>query len=149
MRALLQRVRSADATVEGEQIAAIGRGLLALVGIHRDDQPEDGERLARKIIDIRIFEDEQGKMGRSVKDIAGEILVVSQFTLYGAMDKGTRPDFTASMPGAQAKIFYEQWLAKLRELSPVRIAEGRFAATMDVRLVNEGPVTIMLDSRKG
>ncbi|HYG77315.1 MAG TPA: D-aminoacyl-tRNA deacylase [Planctomycetota bacterium] len=147
MRALIQRVSSASVTVDGKVTGQIGAGLLVLLGIHKLDTPEDGEWLARKILAARIFEDEHGKMGRSVQDINGGLLIVSQFTLYGDMRKGNRPDFTDSMPGPQAREFYTQWVARLRQSCALRIEEGIFAAKMDVALVNDGPVTILVDSR--
>src|SRR5262249_9086017 len=129
-----------------EVTGSIQRGLLALVGIHKNDTPADGEWLIRKMLALRIFEDETGKMGRSVQDIQGEILVVSQFTLYGDLRKGTRPDFGESMPGALARDFYAKWVESLRKATTLKIQEGRFAASMNVELVNEGPVTLMLES---
>src|SRR5258706_15287951 len=148
MRALIQRVSSAQVTVEGEVTGSIGTGLLVLAAVHRDDTREDGEWLIRKLLSLRIFEDDAGKMGRSVQDIGGELLVVSQFTLYGDLSKGTRPDFGGSMPGAQAKAFFEEWVKQLRGATTLHVAEGRFAAYMQVQLVNDGPVTLMIDSRK-
>jgi D-tyrosyl-tRNA(Tyr) deacylase len=148
MRALIQRVSSAQVSVDGQVVSAIGRGLLVLLGIHKHDSEADGDWMARKIVSLRIFEDDAGKMGRSVEDIAGALLVVSQFTLYGSLRKGTRPDFGDSMPGAQAKSFYEAWVAKLRQSCGLEIKEGVFAAKMAVQLVNDGPVTIMVDSRR-
>ena len=148
MRALIQRVASAQVTVDAEVIGKIGPGLLLLVGIHRDDTPQDGEWLIKKILNLRLFEDEAGKMGRSIEDVQGELLVVSQFTLYGELSKGTRPDFGAAMPVALAKPFFEDWMKQLRFSTALMVAEGRFAAHMKVELVNDGPVTLMLDSRK-
>ena len=148
MRALIQRVTSARVTVENETTGAIGPGLLLLIGIHRDDTREGGDWLIKKILSLRIFEDEAGKMGRSVEDINGELLAVSQFTLYGELNKGTRPDFGTAMPGALAKPFFEEWVKQLRLSTSLTVAEGRFAAHMRVELVNDGPVTIMLDSKK-
>ncbi|HLX63592.1 MAG TPA: D-aminoacyl-tRNA deacylase [Planctomycetota bacterium] len=147
MRALIQRVSSANVTVDGIVTGAIDRGLLVLAAIHRDDAVEDGDWIIRKLLSVRLFEDEAGKMGRSVQDIGGGLLVVSQFTLYGDLSKGTRPDFGASMPGAQAKVFFEDWMKRLRASTQLHVAEGRFAASMQVQLVNDGPVTLMIDSR--
>ncbi|HYF50950.1 MAG TPA: D-aminoacyl-tRNA deacylase [Planctomycetota bacterium] len=147
MRALLQRVSSASVTVDGQIVGQIGRGLLVLLGIHKDDTASDGERIAKKILQARIFEDDAGKMNLCVSDIKGELLIVSQFTLYGDLSKGTRPSFSDSMPGEAARAFYADWVTKLRAQCPLKIEEGRFAATMQVSLVNEGPVTLMLDSR--
>ena len=146
MRALLQRVSSAKVSVDGEVTGSIQRGLLVFAGIHKNDQPAAGEWIMRKILALRIFEDEAGKMNRSVVDSQGEILIVSQFTLYGDVRKGTRPSFEESMPGAAAREYYTNWVAAFRAASPLRIQEGRFAAMMKVELVNDGPVTLMLES---
>lgn len=146
MRAVIQRVSSARVSVDGRVTGEIGRGLLVLIGIHKQDTPADGEWMIRKILNLRIFEDDAGKMGRSVQDIGGGLLVVSQFTLYGDVRKGNRPDFTASMPGEAAREFYTNWVAKLRQSCGLDIQEGVFAAMMAVELVNDGPVTIILDS---
>lgn len=148
MRALIQRVTSAQVTVDGAAIGKIGKGLLLLVGIHRDDTREDGEWLIRKILSVRLFEDDAGKMGRSIDDVRGELLVISQFTLYGDLSKGTRPDFGAAMPVALAKPFFEEWMKQLRFATPLNVAEGRFAAHMAVESINDGPVTLLIDSRK-
>jgi D-aminoacyl-tRNA deacylase len=148
MRALLQRVSSAHVSVENEVIGRIGHGLVAFVAIHKKDRPEDGEWLARKILEVRLFQDDTGKMGRSVRDINGALLIVSQFTLYGNLRKGTRPDFGDSMDSIRAKAFYEDWVARLRQSCSLQIEEGRFAARMAVELVNDGPVTLLIDSRK-
>lgn len=148
MRALLQRVSSASVTVDGQVTGAIGRGLLVLLGIHKADTVEAGDWIAKKIVQVRIFPDDDGKMNRSVQDIGGGLLIVSQFTLYGDLSKGTRPSFTDSMPGEQARAFYADWVARLRQSCSLKIEEGRFAAHMDVALVNDGPVTIMIDSQK-
>ena len=148
MRALIQRVSSAQVSVEGQVAGAIGRGLLVLLGIGKDDTAADGEWIARKLVNLRIFEDEQGKMGRSVQDVQGGLLIISQFTLYGDLRKGNRPDFTESMPGPQAKEFYDAWMKRLRASCSLQIEEGRFAAKMAVQSVNDGPVTIMIDSKK-
>ena len=147
MRALLQRVSSAQVKVDGQVTGAIGTGLLVLVGIHKTDMPEAGEWLAQKILAARIFEGEAGKMGRSVQEIGGGLLVVSQFTIYGNLSKGTRPDFGDCMPGALARDFYAAWVKKLRESCALKIEEGIFAAKMEVSLVNDGPVTLIIDSR--
>ena len=147
MRALLQRVSSSSVNVDGQTVGQVGRGLLVLLGIHKDDTAADGDWIAKKILQARIFEDEAGKMNLSVSDIKGELLIVSQFTLYGDLSKGTRPSFSDSMPGEAARTFYADWVAKLRSQCALKIEEGRFAATMQVNIVNEGPVTLMLDSR--
>ena len=148
MRALLQRVASASVTIDGQIVGSIGRGLLVLVGINKDDLPADGDWLAAKIVQARIFEDDAGKMNRSVANIGGELLIVSQFTLYGDLRKGTRPSFSDSMPGESARELYANWVAKLRGMTNLKIEEGRFAVSMQVALVNDGPVTLLLDSRQ-
>lgn len=147
MRALLQRVSSASVTVDGRVTGEIGPGLLVLLGIHKDDTDADGVWLAKKILECRIFPDDAGKMNRSVTDSGGGLLVVSQFTLYGDLKKGTRPSFTDSMPGATAKVFYENWMKALRAQTILKVEEGIFAADMKVALVNDGPVTIWIDSK--
>jgi len=147
VRALVQRVASARVVAGGEVVGAIGHGLLVLVGIHRDDTPADGVWMGRKLLSLRIFEDARGKMSRSVEEVNGELLIVSQFTLYGDARKGARPDFGAAMPTEAARTFYEEWIALLRRSCALPIREGRFAAMMQVELVNDGPVTLMLDSR--
>src|SRR5947208_13039683 len=148
MRALLQRVSSASVTVDGQVVGSIGRGLLVLVGIHKADVLADaGPWLINKILQARVFEDDAGKMNLSVSDVRGELLVVSQFTLYGDLRKGTRPSYSDAMPGEPARAFYEQWVNSLRAMTPLKIAEGRFAAKMRVELVNDGPVTLMIESR--
>ena len=148
MRALLQRVSAASVTVDDTIVGSINLGLLVLVGIHKDDTlAEDGQWLATKILQARIFEDDAGKMNRSVADIAGELLVVSQFTLYGDLRKGTRPSYSDAMPGEAARTFWADWVKLLRQMTSLKVAEGAFAATMRVALVNEGPVTLMIDSR--
>ncbi len=146
MRAVLQRVSSARVSVGDEITGSIGPGLLVLLGIHKADTASAGEWLAKKILQVRIFEDESGKMNRSVLDCRGELLIVSQFTLYGDVSKGTRPSFSESMPGEQARPFYSEWVTRLRQSCPLKIEEGRFGAMMSVALVNAGPVTIILDS---
>jgi D-tyrosyl-tRNA(Tyr) deacylase len=145
MRALLQRVSSAQVTVDAEVTGAIGPGLLVFIGFHKNDTPAEGDWMIRKIVTLRIFEDDAGKMGRSVQDINGGILIVSQFTLYGDLRKGTRPDFTDSMPGPLARDFYARWVAAFRQACALKIEEGRFAADMKVQLTNDGPVTIMIE----
>jgi D-tyrosyl-tRNA(Tyr) deacylase len=150
MRALLQRVSSATVSIDDGQITgSISRGLLVLVAIHKDDTlAADGQWIASKILQARIFEDPAGKMNLSVTDVVGELLVVSQFTLYGDLRKGTRPSYSDAMPPDPARAFYHQWLELLRGMTPLKIAQGRFAAKMQVALVNDGPVTLMLDSRR-
>ena len=139
MRAIVQRVSSAAVTVEGEEIAAIGRGLLVLLGVHREDGEEEADRLARKLLALRIFDDAEGRMNRSVTDVSGELLCVSQFTLYGDARRGNRPSFEEAAPAAEAEVLYE----RVRESLGAR--GGRFGAHMEVPLVNDGPVTVLVD----
>jgi len=147
MRAVVQRVSSARVRVDGRIVGEIGPGFLVLLGVSRDDGPGDAEYMAGKIRDLRVFEDEDGKMNRSLVDVGGAALVVSQFTLYGDCRKGRRPSFDAAAPAALAKAVYEDVVRRLGE-SGVRVATGAFQALMQVELVNDGPVTILLDSRK-
>jgi len=147
MRALIQRVTKAKVQVDNVTIGEIQKGLLILVGFHQDDQESDGEYLLQKIQNLRIFGDESGKMNLSILDIQGEILVVSQFTLYAETRKGNRPSFIESAPYHTAKEMYQDWVAKAATVFPNRLATGEFGADMQVELINDGPVTIMLDSR--
>ena len=146
MRAVIQLVREASVTVDGEITGSIGKGLLILLGVHKDDTIKDATFLADKSINLRIFADDQGKMNRSVLDIGGEILVVSQFTLLGDCRKGRRPSYAAAAPPDQADQLYQSFITELRRLG-VKVATGRFQAMMKVRLLNDGPVTLVLDSR--
>lgn len=145
MRAVIQRVSGASVRVNGAIVGEIGRGLLVLLGIGKNDTPAASDWMIDKLLKLRIFADQAGKMNRSVTDIAGGILVVSQFTLYGELDKGTRPSFSDAMPPDTARAFYEDFMTKLRATTTLPVAEGRFAAMMDVELVNDGPVTISLE----
>jgi len=147
MRAVVQRVSRAKVTVGGEVAGAIGTGLLVLLGVGDRDAMSDAEYLAEKIIGLRIFEDEAGKMNRSVQDMGGSVLVVSQFTLYGDVRRGKRPSFDAAARPEQARRLYEYFVDKLRAAG-LRCETGRFQEMMEVELVNEGPVTILLDSEK-
>ena len=145
MRAVIQRVSRAAVHVDGHVVGEIGRGLLVLLGIGKGDAEPISDWMINKLLTLRIFADDAGKMNRSVTDIAGGILVVSQFTLYGELEKGTRPSFSGAMPPEEARKFYDDFMAKLRAATALPVAEGRFAAMMDVDLVNDGPVTIILD----
>ena len=147
MRAVCQRVSEARVTVDGAATGAIGAGLLVLLGIERKDQPHEAGRFARKVAQLRIFEDEDGKFAHSLLDTAGSALVVSQFTLVADTRKGNRPSFANAAPPEQAKQLYEELSEALRKLG-VTVARGVFQAMMSVELVNEGPVTILLDSEK-
>ena len=146
MRVVLQRVSHASVTVEEKVIGQIHRGFLLLVGVTHDDAMEDMEYLVRKIVQMRIFEDEEGKLNRSIQDIGGEILSVSQFTLYADTKKGNRPSFSKAAPGDVAIEMFEQFNGLLRETG-VPVETGQFGADMKVELLNDGPVTILLDSK--
>ncbi len=144
MRVVIQRVAEASVQVDGEVVGSIGPGMLILAAFRSGDSDADIDWMARKLLELRIFEDEAGKMNRSVLEENGEVLVVSQFTLYGDSRKGRRPDFLGSAPAAEAEILYRQFIDSLSMYHP-RIAEGRFGAKMKVRLVNDGPVTLIID----
>ena len=144
MRALLQRVSEASVTVNGECVGRIDRGLLVLLGMDRGDTIAGGERLLEKVLSYRVFGDAAGRMNRSVRDVGGGILLVSQFTLSADTQKGLRPSFSAAMPPAEAERLFERLLESLRgKHSPV--ASGEFGADMQVALVNDGPVTFLLE----
>ena len=148
MRAVVQRVAEASVVVAGETVGAIGGGLLVLVGVHDDDTAADAEALAAKLVSLRIFRDDEGKMNRSVADIGGEVLVVSQFTLYGSVRRGRRPSFTAAALPESAAPLVER-IAHEIAATGVPVATGRFGAMMDVALVNDGPVTLVLEVADG
>ena len=147
MRAVVQRVSRANVTVEGEVVGEIGRGLLVLLGVSKTDDRNDADYLVDKIVNLRIFDDADGKMNLSLAETAGAMLVVSQFTLYGDTRRGRRPSFIEAAGGDTANGLYEQFVEKARE-SVTNVATGKFGAMMDVELVNDGPVTIILDSKK-
>ena len=147
MRAVVQRVRHARVVVAGEEIASSGPGLLALVGVGHDDGEADADALAAKLVHLRIFRDEQGQMNRSLRDVGGELTVVSQFTLLGDARKGRRPAFTAAAAPDQAEPLVDRVVAAARA-EGVTVVTGRFGADMDVHLCNEGPVTILLDTQR-
>jgi D-aminoacyl-tRNA deacylase len=147
MRAVLQRVSSASVTVAGRQVGAIGAGLLVFVGVEQGDGAEDVAFVSGKVRDLRVFEDEQGRMNLNVTDSGGSVLVVSQFTLLGDCRKGRRPSFDAAAPPHEAKRLYEAVVEQLRRHG-LRVETGEFQAMMDVSLVNDGPVTMLLDSRR-
>jgi D-tyrosyl-tRNA(Tyr) deacylase len=147
MRAVVQRVTRARVTVQGEVTGKISRGIAVLVAIGNDDTKSDADYLADKIVGLRIFEDENGKMNLAVSDVRGEILVVSQFTLYGDVRRGKRPSFDEAAPPKRARELYEYFGERIRTTGLVCEA-GRFQETMQVELVNDGPVTILLDSAK-
>lgn len=147
MRVVLQRVSSARVTIEGRVAGEIGRGLLLLQGIEAADTATDGEWLAQKIAKLRIFPDDAGQMNRSVVDCDGEILLVSQFTLHASTAKGTRPSFHAAARPEHARPLYEQFITQLGAALGRPVATGEFGAMMEVALVNDGPVTLILDSK--
>jgi D-tyrosyl-tRNA(Tyr) deacylase len=146
MRAVIQRVKSSSVTVGDETVGKIDSGLLVLLGVAKPDQSADADFLAEKIVNLRIFEDEQGKMNRSLIDIGGEMLVVSQFTLLGDCRKGRRPSFIDAAGPDKANELYEYFVAQVRKTS-VHVATGRFRAMMEVALINDGPVTLILESK--
>lgn len=146
MKIILQRVRQAQVTIDEKMVASIGQGLLLLVGIGPDDVPEDLDYMARKVLNMRIFSDPAGKMNLSVLDIGGQILSVSQFTLYANTKKGNRPAFTRAAPPQMARKLYQDFNQILSE--SLVLEQGEFGAGMQVSLVNDGPVTIILDSKK-
>ena len=146
MKAVVQRVSRASVRIDGQTVGEIDRGLLVLLGVGKSDAGADTDWMIKKLLALRIFPDDAKNMNRSVTDISGGILVVSQFTLYGDARKGTRPSFTDAMPPADAERFYSDFISKLRAATSLKIAEGKFAAMMDVELVNDGPVTVILDS---
>ena len=147
MRAVIQRVTRAQVSVNGELTGKIADGLLVLLGVARADTEADAQHLAEKIVGLRIFEDENGKMNLAVTDAGGAILVVSQFTLYGDVRRGKRPSFDAAAPPARACELYEYFVARIRAAG-LKCETGRFQEMMQVELVNQGPVTILLDSAK-
>lgn len=147
MRAVVQRVRSGSVTVGEEEVSRIGHGLVVLLGVAKGDGEEDARYLADKIVHLRIFEDDSGKMNLSLKDITGEIMAVSQFTLYGDCRQGRRPSFIEAAPPQEAQKLYELFIDTLSRHNIV-VKRGVFQEHMLVRIANDGPVTIMLDSSK-
>lgn len=147
MRAVVQLVKKAAVSVNGSVISEIGPGLLVLLGIRKNDIPGDARILAEKIAHLRIFPDKSKLMNLSLLDVGGQMLVVSQFTLYGDCRKGRRPSYSNAAPPAQAAELYEIFMRETAELG-IRVAAGKFQAMMDVELINQGPVTILLDSAK-
>jgi D-aminoacyl-tRNA deacylase len=146
MRLVVQRVSSASVTIAGREVGSIGRGYLILLGIEREDTPEAGTWLARKLASARLFPDDSGKLNRNLREVDGRALVVSQFTLFGTLDKGTRPDFHRAAPPDSARVLYETFLGQLESELLEPVARGEFGADMQVALVNDGPVTLILDS---
>jgi D-tyrosyl-tRNA(Tyr) deacylase len=147
MRAVVQRVKRAQVTSNGEVTGEIGAGLLVFLGVAKADTETDAEYLAEKIIGLRIFEDEDGKMNRAVTEMGGAVLVVSQFTLYGDVRRGKRPSFDAAAAPERACELYEYFVTRIRAAG-MQCETGRFQQMMDVELINDGPVTVLLDSSK-
>jgi D-tyrosyl-tRNA(Tyr) deacylase len=147
VRAVVQRVRQSSVSVAGTVVGRIDRGLLVLLGVGVGDAEKDADLLAEKVLNLRVFPDDAGQMNRSVLDVRGGLLVVSQFTLYGDARKGRRPSYVDAASPEEANRLYERFVARVRP-SGLEIATGVFRATMDVALVNEGPVTLLLDSRR-
>ncbi len=147
MRAVVQRVSRARVTVGDDIVGEIGRGLLVLLGVGHEDGEDDADYLAEKIAGLRVFEDDSGKMNRAVGEAEGSVLVVSQFTLYGDVRRGKRPSFDAAAPPEKARTLYEYFVDRVRA-SGLRCETGKFQEMMQVELVNDGPVTILLDSSK-
>ncbi|AQM60692.1 MULTISPECIES: D-aminoacyl-tRNA deacylase [Clostridium] len=147
MRAVVQRVSSSNVKVNGEVIGSIGRGLNVLIGISNDDTIEDLKYIKDKIVNLRIFEDENDKMNFSVLDVKGELLIISQFTLYGDCRKGRRPNFMNAKGGEEAKVLYLKLVEMLKETG-LNVQTGEFGADMKVDIQNDGPVTLLLDSTK-
>lgn len=146
MRAVVQRVSHCSVQVAGETVGAIGAGLLVLLGVADDDAPADADHLAGKIAHLRIFEDQTGKLNRSLIDCGGEMLVVSQFTLYGDCRKGRRPSFVKAAAPEKGEALYRRFVEGVRDLG-ITVATGRFRRLMEVALVNHGPVTLIVESR--
>lgn len=147
MRAVLQRVTRAQVSVDGEVIGQIGQGLVVLLGVAQGDAQADAEWMAEKVIQLRLFEDAAGKTNLSTKDVAGGLLIISQFTLLADCRNGRRPSFTAAAPPEEANQLYESFVTACRQ-SGLPVQTGKFRANMQVELVNDGPVTVMLDSKK-
>lgn len=144
MRVLLQRVSKASVTVDDEVIGAIGRGFVLLVGVTHGDGQEEAAWLANKVAGLRVFEDDEGKMNLALNDVGGDVLVVSQFTLYGDASKGRRPSWSAAAPPEEAEPLVDYFAEQLRR-EGLRVATGRFGAYMDVEIHNDGPVTLMIE----
>lgn len=147
MRAVVQRVSQAEVVIKGAPVARIGKGIMALVAISQQDTEKDLEWMAKKIVELRIFNDSQGKLNLSLQDIGGQLLVVSQFTLYGDCRKGRRPSYSDAAPPAEAEKLYERFIEIVRQYVP-DVQTGQFQAMMEVNLSNSGPVTLIIDRQK-
>lgn len=147
MRAVIQRVSSAHVSVEGEMIGQIGAGVLVFLGIGQDDAVADGEWLVKRITKLRIFESEPGKMDRSILDIDGQVLVISQFTLFGSLKKGNRPSFNRAAPPSTAIPLYEKFIEELTRAMGKPVPSGQFGADMKIEAQNDGPVTLIVDTQ--
>lgn len=147
MRAVVMRCARAAVRVDGRTVGEIGPGFVVLLGVAADDGPADLDYLVPKIVGLRVFPDEEGRFNRSLEEVGGSVLVVSQFTLYGDCRHGRRPSFTRAAPGAVARELYEKFVERLRGMG-LRVATGEFGARMMVEIFNDGPVTLLLDSRK-
>jgi len=147
MRAVIQRVEEAEVTVEGATVGEISKGLLVLLAVEASDGLQDLTFLKKKILNLRVFEDEQGKMNLSLRDVGGSVLMISQFTLYGDSRKGNRPSYSRAAPPTRAKELYQELIEQLRQ-EGVTVEAGKFQAMMKVALVNDGPVTLIVDSNK-
>ena len=147
MRTIIQRVSTASVSIDGTTTGQIGPGLLVLLGVAQGDTAEDGEWLAQKIAKLRIFPDESGQMNRSVADTGGDVLVVSQFTLFASTRKGTRPSFNAAAAPGLAESLYETFVTQISAALGKPVATGKFASMMQVSLVNDGPVTLIIDTK--
>jgi D-tyrosyl-tRNA(Tyr) deacylase len=147
MRAVIQRVKKSELYIEGAIYSSINEGILILLGIGHDDDTEDIDWLSGKISRLRIFNDDEGKMNLSVQDIPGEIMVVSQFTLFASTKKGNRPSYIGSAPPEIAIPMYEAFIEKIKEVSGLPVKTGEFGADMSISLINDGPVTIIIDSK--
>jgi D-tyrosyl-tRNA(Tyr) deacylase len=145
MRVVVQRVSEANVTVDGDITGSINNGLLLLFGVHKNDTDEQLKWMCEKVLKLRVFPDEEGKMNKSVSDVKGGILVVSQFTLYGDAKKGTRPSYIEAARPEKAEPMYEQMIDYFKKHSDLNIQGGRFGAMMDVQLINDGPVTLILE----
>ena len=149
MRVLIQRVTRCSVSIDGREQSSVGKGMLILLGVRNDDTEEDARYLADRSAALRIFDDQNGTMNLSVRDVAGEVMVVSQFTLYGDTRKGNRPSYSDAAPPETAEPLYEKFVTNLRTaLAPQKVATGVFRAMMNVELVNDGPVTILIESKR-